>query len=600
MAKSLQAWKEQVYNRPIDLDNGSKDCVDVSKSWIQYLTDVNWTKSAGWGNAKDIYYQWYATYLTRVPRGNAPKLGDIVCMDGTVGGGFGHTGVVVGVSGSNITIYQQDTFTQQPVFTGVYNAHSSYVIGFLRPNANAPFTVEKQTTLLGYQRVASYAANYRDAPDANAKVLQTFVAGNVYDFKGYVHGESIDNNDVWFVGRHTGGYAWSGAFDDKGTHDLPNLTPEPQEALLGYQRKVGDSVINYRRLPEIQPDNVIKTFNPGDVLDLDAYTEGATVDGSNIWFRGKHTKGWSHSGGFTDTGTHDLQKVSLEVIPVPVPTPTDPVDVSRFVVDLSSHNRIVDYQKLKSSVRGVIMRAGHTGKSYGGIQPYNSDPIFAPSKAQLGEKMIGAYWYGYCSLDPETEAGAFVATVGTVHDKFSYWLDIEETSGKSIQEINAWVQAFCGTVDMLTNKVCGIYMNRNWYDTIIDAKSKGNRPMWIAHYGVSENTNMVPNQVAHQFTSKGAVPGVEGNVDVNAVTEALFTPTVIVPPAPYVPTPVEPTPVEPIPVPPAPYVPTPVEPAPFEPAPPSPNKPHTDPVTQLFDFFSNIINAIFGKFQSKK
>lgn len=324
MAKTFEAWKTQVYNHTVDLDNQSFDCVDVSKSWIVYLTDQPWSVSAGWGNAKDIYYNWSTKYLTRIPRGNAPQLGDIVCMDGTVGGGFGHTGVVVAVNGSNITIYQQNSFTQQPVYTGVYNAYVSYIIGFLRPNANAPFTVGAVTTLEPYQRVASYAASYRDVATSDGKLLQTFTKGDSYDFKGFVHGQNVDGNDVWFVGRYTGGYVWSGAFDDRGTHDLADLTPANAPVLLDYQREVGNSVINYRKTPEVLPDNVIKTFNPADVLDFDAWTHGALVNGTDVWFRGKYTQGWSHASGFTNQTTAGLTEVVFAPVPVETPKPVYP------------------------------------------------------------------------------------------------------------------------------------------------------------------------------------------------------------------------------------------------------------------------------------
>ncbi len=541
MAKSLQAWKDQVYNKTFDLDNQSYDCVDVSKHWIVYLTDVAWQQSAGWGNAKDIYSYWSDKYLEKIPRGNAPKLGDIVVMNGSIGGGFGHTGVVVAINGQNITIYQQNTFTQQPVYQGVYNAYVSYITGFLRPKV--AFSEGAEAPLQGFQRKASYAAKYREAANSAATILQTFVAGDTYDFKGFVRGEPVDGNDIWFVGRYSGGYVWSGAFDDKGTHDLPDLTPATQPALQGFQRVVGNSVINYREKPELQPDNVLKTFNPGEILDFDAFTRGTLVDGNDIWFRGKYTGGWSHSGGFTDTGTHDLEEVKLEEVSTPV---TPPTDNTSKVLDLSSHNKIVDYQKLKDSVRGVITKAGHTGKSYGGVQPDNSDPTFLANKTGLGDKLVGAYWYGYASLDAESEAGAFVKTVGVVPSSFTYWLDIEETDSKSNAEVNEWCKTFCETVDYLTNKVTGLYMNRNWYDNVITSEVKGTRPMWIAHYDIAENTSMVANQVAHQYTSKGSAAGVEGYVDINAVTDSFFKPTVIVPPV----VPVDPTtPVEPTPIP---------------------------------------------------
>ncbi len=530
MAKSLQAWKDQVYNTVLKIDDSSADCVDVPKSWVTYLTGKTWQEATGWGNAKDIYYYWSATYLDRIPRGNAPQLGDIVCMDGTIGGGYGHTGVVVAINGPNITIYQQNTFTQQPVYTGTYNAYSSYIIGFMRPNGNAPFTVGSTPDLQGFQRVASYAAKYRDAANSGATLLQTFVAGETYDFKGFVHGESVDGNDIWLVGRYTGGYAWSGAFTDTGTHDLPDLTPATTPPLQGFQRQVGNSVINYRSAPEVQPDNVLQTFNPGEVLDFKAWTHGALVDATDVWFQGKYTGGWSHAGGFTDQTTHDLPEVVIT--PVPVPVDPTPVDLTAQVVDTNASHKITDYSAMTKAVRGVIAKAGHTGKSYGGVQPLNADPDFATTKANAGDKLAGAYWYAYCSLDAVTEAKAFVDTVGTVPASFTYWLDIEELDGQTDLQVNAWCHTFLDKVDELTNKVCGIYMNKNWYDSHIYADTKGSRPIWLAHYDEPQNLDEVANQVAHQYTSKGSVAGIDGYADLSYVKDAFFTPTVITPPTP--------------------------------------------------------------------
>ncbi len=546
MAKSLAAWKNKVMGKTIDLDNQSYDCVDVSKSWVEYLTDTPWQQSAGWGNAKDIYSFWSTKYLDKIPRGNAPKLGDIVVMNGQVGGGYGHTGVVIGIDGQNITIAQQNTFTQQPVYTGVFNAYVSYITGFLRPKV--AFTVGDQP-LQPYQRIASYAAKYRDRPDDDGALLQTFVAGDTYDFKGYVHGESVDGNDIWFVGRYTGGYVWSGAFTDRSTNGLVDLTPQKLES---YQRQVGNSVINYRKTPTIMPDNVIKTFQPGEVLDFDAWTRGTVVDGIDVWFRGRYTGGWSHAGGFTNQSTDGLKEVTLSTTPVPTDpgTPSQPSgpDFSNKVIDISSHNPVRDYAALKAAVRGVIAKAGHTGKSYNGVQPLNSDPMFSINKSNLGDKLIGAYWYGYASLDAEVEAKAFVETVGAVPANFVYYLDIEEFDGQTPEQVNAWAKKFMQTVDLLTNKVCGLYVNRNWYNNTITTDTKGIRPIWLAHYGTGEMSDPVANQVAHQYTStQRNVPGFDAteDIDVNAVTDALFIPTVIKPsPGPVDPTtPAEPTPV---------------------------------------------------------
>ena len=550
MAKSVAEWRANNVGRKIDLDNQSYDCVDVAKSWAEYISGQSWKTSLSWGNAKDIWFNAPKTWA-RIGRGQAQP-GDLICMDGTVGGGYGHIGLVLEVHGPNVIIAQQNTFTQQAVYLGTFNQNSSYVQGFLRPSW--PFTVGAAPALQGWQRVASYAAKYRDRPDDDGNLLQTFVAGETYDFKGYVHGESVDGNDIWFVGRYTGGYVWSGAFDDKGTHDLQDLT-EASKPLEAYQRRVGNSIINYRREPKIMPDNVIKTFQPGEVLDFDGWAHGALVDGIDIWFRGKYTGGWSHAGGFTNAETTGLPEIKLSTTPAPVePTPTPPStpDHKDHVIDISSHNKVTDYAKVKASVEAVIAKAGHTGKSFGGVQPLNSDPTFSAHKAGLGAQLVGAYWYGYASLDPETEAKAFIETVGAVPANFTYWLDLEEFDGKTPAEVNEWARKFMQTVDLLTNKVCGLYCNRNWYNNTIESETKSVRPIWLAHYDTPEMSNPVANQVAHQFTSSGKVPGLEGNIDINAVTDALFIPTVIKPaPAPIDPTtPVEPTPVPGSPVPP--------------------------------------------------
>lgn len=83
-----------------------------------------------------------------------------------------------------------------------------------------------------YQRkVGNNGVNYRKSPTLSGAIIQEFPPNDTLDFKGWVIGETFNGNNVWFVGRYTGGYAWSGAFQDASTHDLPDLTPEPPEPL---------------------------------------------------------------------------------------------------------------------------------------------------------------------------------------------------------------------------------------------------------------------------------------------------------------------------------------------------------------------------------
>lgn len=328
MTKSLEDWKSKTLGRKIDLDNQSFDCVDVSKSWAEYLTDKPWVQSLSWGNAKDLYANNPGVYWSRIAKGNQPVLGDVVVMNGTIGGGFGHTGVVVGIEGGDIIIYQQNTFTQQSVYIGRYSWNASYITGFLR--SKIVFSVGAGPVLQGYQRVLGGDVTfYRQAPNRSAALLKTdtipdgkLKPGDTYDFKGFVRGENVDGNNIWFVGKHSSGFAHSSGFTDTGTHDLADLTPA---SVLGpTQRQVGSDVMNYRRTPQVAPDNVIRQISAGEVLTMNGWIKGMAVDGNDTWFR--HESGYIWSGGFVDKGVHDLTQIVIDVVapppPPPVPSPS--------------------------------------------------------------------------------------------------------------------------------------------------------------------------------------------------------------------------------------------------------------------------------------
>lgn len=319
MGKSLEAWKKSVFNQKIDFDNASYDCVDVSKSWIMYLSDKPWQESAGWGNAKDIYANWYTTYLDKIPRGNAPQLGDIAVMNGNIGGGYGHTGVVVGIDGRNITLYQQNTFTQQPVYTGVFDAYANYMTGFLRPKV--AFTIG-DAPLEPYQRVpVAVGARYREQPNTSAKIIEVFTPPEPVNFKGFVRGESVDGNNVWFVGRFTGGYSHSSGYTDSSTNGLPDLQPA-EKPLADNQRKVSTDAMNIRSSAKIDTvnNNVVRLIQPGEVITLKGYVTGQNVDGNNKWFvleDGTYT--WS--GGYTNQDVGNLPNIT----PTQPEPPKEPV-----------------------------------------------------------------------------------------------------------------------------------------------------------------------------------------------------------------------------------------------------------------------------------
>lgn len=83
-------------------------------------------------------------------------------------------------------------------------------------------------TLQANQRVLSNptGVNQRAAPSTTSSIIKEWAYDKEpYTFKGYVIGESVNGNNIWFVGALSGGYFYSGAFQGgANTAGLPNLT----------------------------------------------------------------------------------------------------------------------------------------------------------------------------------------------------------------------------------------------------------------------------------------------------------------------------------------------------------------------------------------
>lgn len=325
--KSLQVWKERVFGTKIDLDNASYDCVDVSKSWAEYLYDESWTKSLSWGNAKDLYDNVSSAYWTRMAGNVRPEVGWIFVSNGLMGGGYGHTGVVVSVDGDNFTIYQQDTFKQVPIYTGVFSWRANYVRGFLKPVK--AYTAGKDVPLEVYQRiVVPQGVRYRDAPNTGANIRETFDPGAVVDFKGWVRGENVEGNDIWFVGRYTGGYCHSSGFTDMGTHDLSDLNVSVNKT----DRQVATAAMNVRSAPNLTVNNVVDLKQPGSVVSMKGYVHATNVDGIDVWFVTSDGN-YIWSGGFTNQTTSDLPDLTVPTLPTNPTNPTPEVKYPAATTD---------------------------------------------------------------------------------------------------------------------------------------------------------------------------------------------------------------------------------------------------------------------------
>jgi len=118
---------------------------------------------------------------------------------------------------------------------GIYYAHADTIKHPLRGvshrnGANPQRTITPTqfgaVVLQPYQRLVGPNGVYRRlSPDTSQMWTEEFPPNDVLDFGGWKYGQDPygDGRNVWFKGRYSDTWFWSGAFTDGGTHDLTDL-----------------------------------------------------------------------------------------------------------------------------------------------------------------------------------------------------------------------------------------------------------------------------------------------------------------------------------------------------------------------------------------
>lgn len=111
----------------------------------------------------------------------------------------------------------------------------------------------------GYQRKAvESGVRARKAPNTSSDVAQIINGNTIIDMKAWCRGESIENNDVWFISKENELYLWSGAFTDTGTHDLPELVISTSDSEKGQEKDYSKQIID---ISNYQNEKVVDIFS---------------------------------------------------------------------------------------------------------------------------------------------------------------------------------------------------------------------------------------------------------------------------------------------------------------------------------------------------
>ncbi len=189
-----------------------------------------------------------------------------------------------------------------------------------------------------------------------------------------------------------------------------------------------------------------------------------------------------------------------------------------FGIDVSKWNGNIDWNSVKSSGASyAIIRCGYRGSSTGALI---TDPKFAAniSGANAAGLKVGVYFFTQAVNEKEAveEASMVLDLVKKYKISYPIFLDVESSGGRAdgIDKgtRTAVCKAFCATIQN-SGYTAGVYANKTWLNSKIDAGALGSYKIWLAQYAAAPSYNGRYN--LWQYSSKGSVPGIKGNVDMN-------------------------------------------------------------------------------------
>ena len=190
------------------------------------------------------------------------------------------------------------------------------------------------------------------------------------------------------------------------------------------------------------------------------------------------------------------------------------------VIDISKYQTNIDWDRVKADgVQGVIIRAGFGAG--------NIDNMFYKHIADaIAYGMnIGIYWfsYAYNVKMAKQEAIYCHAAIERYREKinlpvfFDWEYDSFDFAKKfgimpSKQLITDMNLEFCRMIEVIGYKA-GYYLNMDYSINYVDESRLRDFKRWYARYTVEQQTDCY----MWQFTSKGKIDGINGNVDVNVL-----------------------------------------------------------------------------------
>ena len=204
------------------------------------------------------------------------------------------------------------------------------------------------------------------------------------------------------------------------------------------------------------------------------------------------------------------------------------------VIDVSEFNGAISWGNVAKACDGAIIRVGYRGYGKSGTLVTDKRFITNIGAASVAGVPIGVYFVTQAITEEEARVEARYTMERIKGYKLTYPIFIDSEDGSpnktgradrgklSRPKRTAILKAFCEEIES-AGYTAGIYASESWFKDLLNINSLDNFYLWVAKY-----SNYKPNIAwdAWQYTSKGRVDGVSGNVDVSDFKEVTpITPT---------------------------------------------------------------------------
>lgn len=189
-----------------------------------------------------------------------------------------------------------------------------------------------------------------------------------------------------------------------------------------------------------------------------------------------------------------------------------------FGIDVSKWNGTIDWKAVKNSgVSYVIIRCGYRGSSTGALI---EDPKFVTNikGATAAGIKVGVYFFSQAVNKNEAveEASMVLELIKKYTISYPVFLDVEASGGRAdnIDKTTRTevIKAFCETIQN-SGYTAGVYANKSWLTSKIDASQLGRYKIWLAQY--ASTPTYTGRYDMWQYKSTGKVSGISGDVDLN-------------------------------------------------------------------------------------